>query len=267
MGDRVVGNYVKINRQMLEWRFWYSETAVKIWILLLLEANWKDGWFMGKPIPRGSLATSIDNLAIKCGKSRSTVKRWLKVFEEDGQITTKATNRFTVITILKYGLYQDVPENVNHQMNHQMDQQVNHQMNHQMDYQVDHNRRKKEGKKERKEEERAMIRESSQPTADEVNEYAKAEGLSLNAADFVDYYSIREWKIQGEPIRDWRALVRRWSRKEEEFKQQKSGSRGKRKDVLPEYYNPDPERKPESNERMTGSELDDLKALLASTRK
>ena len=105
MDERIVGNYIKINRQMLEWRFWYSETAVKLWILLLLKANWKDGWFMGTHVPRGSLATSIRNLADESGFSEKTVKKWLNRFEEDGQITKSGTNRFTLITLIKYGLF------------------------------------------------------------------------------------------------------------------------------------------------------------------
>jgi len=262
MDDRVVGNYVKINRQMLEWRFWYSETAVKLWILLLLKANWKDGWFMGTPVPRGSLATSMSHLADECGFHRNTVIKWLNRFEEDGQITRTVCNRFTVITIINYGFFQDIPDDYV-----QRDVQQHVQPDVQQDVQQRvHNRRKKEGKKERKEEKRVLMRETSEPpTADEVNEYAKTEGLALQGSAFVDYYSARGWKLNGEQIHDWRALARIWSRKEDEFKK-KTGSRGRKQDVLPEYYDPDPERKPKDNEKMSQQELDEMKALLQKTK-
>ena len=118
------GNYIKLNRQLLEWRYWYSETAVKLWILILMKANWKDGWFMGDRIQRGSLATSMSNLAIEAGCSEPTVRRWLAKFEEDGQITWKATNRYTQINVINYGFYQDVHDESDERVTNQTTEQV-----------------------------------------------------------------------------------------------------------------------------------------------
>ena len=134
------GNFIKLNRQLLEWRYWYSETAVKLWILILMKANWKDGWFMGDRIPRGSLATSIASLADECGKSPTTIKKWLSRFEEDGQITRRVTNRYTQITVINYGFFQDLPERGVQRGDQQGDQQSDYQG----DQRGDHNRRSKE---------------------------------------------------------------------------------------------------------------------------
>ena len=37
---------------------------------------------------------------------------------------------------------------------------------------------------------------------------------SLQPEDFLDYYSANGWMIGNQPIRDWKAVARRWSRKE-----------------------------------------------------
>ena len=115
------GGFIIINRKLIDWKWSDSPSALALWIHLLLLANWKTGYFHGETIQRGSLATSIDALAKETGLSPSTVKRHLNTFESDGQITRKASNRFTIITICKYNEYQDVEY-----LNQQMNQQMNH---------------------------------------------------------------------------------------------------------------------------------------------
>ena len=117
--------FISIDRRLLEWKYNDKPSAFALWVRLLLMANWKDGYFHGELIPRGSLATSIEALSMSSGLSPSTVKRCLKLFEEDGQITRKTTNRYTIINIVKYSEYQDA-EYLNQQMNQQVNQQMNH---------------------------------------------------------------------------------------------------------------------------------------------
>lgn len=62
------------------------------------------------------------------------------------------------------------------------------------------------------------------PTVEEVKAYADSIGYtSLDAQSFCDYYSARGWKINGEPIRDWKALVRRWKRQDDKPGAKKNG--------------------------------------------
>ena len=112
-----MNGFIVIDRNIEDWRWWGNPTAMGIWLLILVKANWKDGFFQGEPIPRGSFATSLPNLAMEIGLSESTVRRWLKRFEEDGQIEQKVTNRYRVIKVLNYAKYQDIPDDrVNSQM-------------------------------------------------------------------------------------------------------------------------------------------------------
>ena len=58
------------------------------------------------------------------------------------------------------------------------------------------------------------------PTADEVRKYAEAQGLAVDAAKFVDHYAAQGWKINnGLPMKDWRAAVRTWARRDAEWNQ------------------------------------------------
>ena len=105
-----MNGFIVIDRKMLEWKFAQHPYAVALWTHILLKANWRDGWFMGTAIPRGSFATSLPNLASETGMDVSTVRKWLKRFEENKQIEQKVTNRFRVIKVLNYSAYQDIPE-------------------------------------------------------------------------------------------------------------------------------------------------------------
>ena len=49
------------------------------------------------------------------------------------------------------------------------------------------------------------------PSFEEVEEFAQAEHLRTNARKFYDYYSARSWTTKGEPVHDWKALLRVWA--------------------------------------------------------
>lgn len=58
------------------------------------------------------------------------------------------------------------------------------------------------------------------PTVDEAREYAEAIGYTgFNAEGFVAYYAARGWRANGSPIVDWRAMVRAWRARDQQFTQ------------------------------------------------
>ena len=49
------------------------------------------------------------------------------------------------------------------------------------------------------------------PTAEEITEYCKAEGLQIDSAQlFIDYNEARNWQVGRGTMKDWKANVRRW---------------------------------------------------------
>lgn len=211
-----------IHRQIKDWRWWHNNTARGIWFYLLAEANWKDGWFMGERVPRGSLATSTASLAEQTGVSESTVRRWLKKFENDGQITRQATNRFTIINITNYRAFQDIPDDrVNEQMTEQVNKQMNEQVNNQVTEQVNHNRTKKQSNKETK---KQYLSLRARPEREEVESYIFEKNLSVNADDFLLYYNENDWTgSDGEPLKSWKSALISWNKKEKKKTEQKKG--------------------------------------------
>lgn len=91
---------------MLEWE-WYSDiNTFRLFLHLLLKVNWKEGNFKGTKVERGSLVSSIGRLALETGLTEQEVKTALKHLKKTGEVTSKATSKFTVFTVVKYNQYQ-----------------------------------------------------------------------------------------------------------------------------------------------------------------
>ena len=55
----------------------------------------------------------------------------------------------------------------------------------------------------------------SPPTIEEVAEYVKERGSGVNAERFVDFYASKGWKVGSQPMKDWRAAVRTWEKRDD----------------------------------------------------
>lgn len=55
---------------------------------------------------------------------------------------------------------------------------------------------------------------SHRPTVEEVAAYCRERGNSVDAERFVDFYASKGWKVGNQPMKDWKACVRTWERRE-----------------------------------------------------
>lgn len=51
------------------------------------------------------------------------------------------------------------------------------------------------------------------PTTEEVAAYSKEIKAGIDAQQFCDFYESKGWKIGNTPMKDWKATVRTWKRK------------------------------------------------------
>ena len=52
------------------------------------------------------------------------------------------------------------------------------------------------------------------PSLDDVSAYIKEKGYSVDAEAFIDFYTSKGWKIGKDTMKDWRAAVRTWARRD-----------------------------------------------------
>lgn len=57
------------------------------------------------------------------------------------------------------------------------------------------------------------------PTVEEVAAYCRERGNRVDAERFVAFYASKGWKVGNQPMKDWKACVRTWERREDKPKQ------------------------------------------------
>lgn len=112
------GGFILLYRKLLDWEWWQDSNTVHVWIYLLLRANYSYAPWRGVDIMRGSLITSIGNIAKDCGLSEQNVRTALKHLKKSKCIDVKVTNKYSIITIYEYDKYQSLIE-YNQQANQQ----------------------------------------------------------------------------------------------------------------------------------------------------
>ena len=58
------------------------------------------------------------------------------------------------------------------------------------------------------------------PTVNEVNAYCKERNNGISAEQFIDFYESKGWKIGNQPMKDWKAAVRTWERRQPDIPKQ-----------------------------------------------
>lgn len=54
------------------------------------------------------------------------------------------------------------------------------------------------------------------PTIEEIQKYCKERKNNINAEQFIDYYDANGWKVGKNPMKDWKATIRTWERRNKE---------------------------------------------------
>lgn len=102
--------WIKLHRKFTKWE-WYTDVPVKtVFIHLLLEANHEGKKWQGRDIERGQCVIGRKALAEETGLSEQQVRTALDKLRKTKEIVTESTNRFTIVTIVNYSLYQTCDE-------------------------------------------------------------------------------------------------------------------------------------------------------------
>lgn len=101
---------------MIDWEWYRDQNTKALFIHCLLKANWKDGKFEGHDIPRGSFVTGRKKLAQELGLSEQEIRTALKHLISTNELTIKKTNKFSIISIVNYEMYQQANQQANQQL-------------------------------------------------------------------------------------------------------------------------------------------------------
>jgi hypothetical protein len=200
--------WIKLHRKLVDWE-WYTDNPVKIvFIHLLLTANHEPKKWQGKIIEAGEKVTSLAALADETNLSVKQVRLALQKLENTKEIECKRTNRYTLIKVLNYSVYQSYDEYIGQTKDKQRANKGQTKGNKQED---------KEDKECKNNYKSVCINKQSNnykddrlycaPTLAEVKAYCKEQGLIIKADKFFYHYQSKGW--QG--VVDWKAKAHSWN--------------------------------------------------------
>ena len=186
-----------------------------MWVKLIRKAETKNRKIVRNGVmidaKRGTVYSSVNQMATEWGVTRRTVEHFLHLCESDGMITVqRAGNAGSNVIISNYAKYQDKPYN---------GRATDSTTDGTTDGTTDSTTKatsfltNTEGKEytEGKKSNRTFV----PPTVSDVVQYAHDAGLQIDAERFVNYYESNGWLIGGKShMKNWQAAVRNWAAKE-----------------------------------------------------
>lgn len=238
--------WVKLHRKIIQSSIFANPDLLKLWILCLAKANhscqqvFLDG--VSDPIEvmpgqfvTGRFALHREYYPFDAPRNKSpiTVWRWLESIAKTGMLNIKPSNKYSLIEIVNWDLYQNEGGEVQ-----QNEQQMNnrrtsneHQVNNRRtsdEHQMITNKNDKNEENEKNEQNErdpaptsavevsSSFSEEKPDTVEEAVNYFIANGSSEKLGKiFYSNYEGKGWQIGGDKIRKWKAIADKWMLKEQ----------------------------------------------------
>ena len=106
----LLNGYICLYRSLLSWEWHDNPSTGWLFVNLLLLANIVPANWQGITLERGQVVTGRKALAAQTGLSERQVRTALDHLEKTGELTIKTTSKYSLITIVNYGKFQDFSE-------------------------------------------------------------------------------------------------------------------------------------------------------------
>lgn len=104
----LTGGFISLWRSILDWEWYDDINTTRLYIHLLLTANYEDKEWHGIIVKRGSRVSSLEVLSNETNLTIQQVRTALKHLETTGELTRSKYAKFTVFTLNNYNKFQDV---------------------------------------------------------------------------------------------------------------------------------------------------------------
>lgn len=196
---------IAIDRQIMEWEWWGDLNVFRLWMVILMLANWQDKKWQGQVIKRGSFVTSYASLADASGLSIQQTRTAINKLKSTGEIEQVSTNKYQIIIVVNYEKYQENFGSANNQITDNQQSNNNQSTNNQQ--QLNKDNKENKGNKEIK------GGRFTPPTLQEVESYIEEKGYHIDAESFIDFYESKGWMVGKNKMKDWKASVRTWEKR------------------------------------------------------
>lgn len=98
--------YIKIDRRIIKWCWYRNTNTFKLFLHLLLTANYEDVPFEDVVVRRGQRVASFATLSAETGLSIKEVRVAINHLKRTNEVASLSTPKFTVFTINNYEKFQ-----------------------------------------------------------------------------------------------------------------------------------------------------------------
>lgn len=102
-----MSGWIKIHRKITEWEWYGDANTFRVFMHLLLTANYEDKRWRNIEVKRGQIITGRIDLAQTLSLSERQIRTALDKLKMSGVISIKTTNQYSLITIKNYSCFQD----------------------------------------------------------------------------------------------------------------------------------------------------------------
>lgn len=237
--------WIKIHRNIVN--HWIFKKAIWMawWLDLLLMAAWEE---RQQPVGnqlitlhKGQMIASLSFLCKRWKHSRTMIEPYLDLLQREDMITKEVCKNVSIITIKNYARYQAVDNayldaHLNDSDSYSYEHQSTH-LNAYLDTHLDahpnayldatikeskeyNNNKDKEEilSKDNIKEEKKVSARFVKPTVEQIADYCRGRGNGIDAQSFYDFYESKGWVVGKSPMKDWKACVRTWEKRERDDK-------------------------------------------------
>jgi hypothetical protein len=102
--------FIKLYRSLTKWEWYHDMKTCRVFVHLLLTANYEPHKFEGITVGRGQRIASYATLAEETGLSVQSVRTSIKRLKSTHEITSLPTSNYTVFTVVNYDFYQSAQQ-------------------------------------------------------------------------------------------------------------------------------------------------------------
>lgn len=102
----IENGYIRLHRTLTGWRWYKDGNVLRLWLHLLLNANYAPSDFQDRVIGRGEQVTSLKALSESTGLSIQEVRTALGKLKRTGEILVNSNRHFTIVSIPNYDKFQ-----------------------------------------------------------------------------------------------------------------------------------------------------------------
>ena len=100
------GGWAKFYDRILDWRWYTDGNTFRLFFHLIMTASHKDKPWKDIVVRRGQRIASYDSLAEELQLSQRQVRTALEHLKSTGEVTSKTTSKYSIITVVNYDKYQ-----------------------------------------------------------------------------------------------------------------------------------------------------------------